>query len=79
MTKSFRRIIVSVAVVAMVLLSLGLTGCGLFSTGNCFHHYEVIETTGTCYEDGKIVEKCSKCGYTRTDRKSTRLNSSHQL
>ncbi len=69
MIKSFKTILISVAVavVATVLLSLGLAGCGMSPSSACTsHNYEVSSETGDCYKDGEIVEKCSKCGHTRT-------------
>ncbi len=69
MIKSFKTssILVAVAVVATVLLSMGLGGCGMSPSSACTsHNYEVSSETGDCYKDGEIVEKCSKCGHTRT-------------
>lgn len=64
MTK--RLLTYGLAVVAAVLLSLGLVGCGMFPSESCSHKYETIKSTGTCYEDGEIVKKCTECGYTVT-------------
>lgn len=59
-----KRLILSLGIfVAIVILSCGLVGCGMFPVGNCVHHYEVVESTETCHEDGVRTEKCTKCGY----------------
>lgn len=62
MTK--RLLTYGLAVVAAVLLSFGLIGCGMFPSGSCSHDYEIISSTATCTENGVTVKKCKKCGNT---------------